>query len=70
MPEAFFLSIPIFASDRPHLIPVRLQYRQTGGRFVWTVTLIQWRRMIQAAVLAAVEKVAAETGVPTIHGIA
>ncbi|MFZ2869627.1 DUF2303 family protein [Zavarzinia sp.] len=68
VPEFFLVEVPLFEGERPRLIPVRLQYRVSGGTVVWIPTLIEWKRVIRLAVADVAAQVGDATGLPVLFG--
>ncbi|KPF84491.1 hypothetical protein IP70_15820 [alpha proteobacterium AAP38] len=68
VPDYFFIYVPIFENDRPHLLPVRLFYRASGGKVLWGVELVEPAQMIRRAATKAAELVAQQTGKPLFLG--
>lgn len=68
VPDYFFIHIPIFENDQPHLLPVRLFYRAIGGGLRWGVELVEPAAMIRRAATKAARHVSTATGKPLFLG--
>lgn len=69
VPDMFLLRVPIFEGEQPQLVPVRLQYRRVGDGLKWAMTVVEWRRVVEAAVNAEAAKVKEKTALPLFEGM-
>lgn len=68
VPGMFILSIPPFFRGEPARIPVRLRYRQSGGKLFWICQLYRPDLYITEQVIRDMERAAADTGLPAFQG--
>jgi uncharacterized protein YfdQ (DUF2303 family) len=68
VPGAFLLIVPPFEGAFPYQIPVRLRYRVIDQSIVWVIEPWRAEAVIEHAVKEAIDRVAAETGVPIFNG--
>lgn len=68
VPELFLIDIPIFDGEPSCLMAVRLYYRRAAGGIKWQVELVDHRRMLRNAIMAAALNVADATDLPLING--
>lgn len=67
VPSVFLLAIPVFQGGEFYRVAARLRYRKSGGLKFW-YELYRTDRTFDHAFRMAVERVAAETGLPVLYG--
>lgn len=68
VPKLFLIAIPVFERGHVYRIPVRFQYRKTGGDLKFTLTLHDPERAFEDAFNEGCTQCATETGLPLFMG--
>jgi uncharacterized protein YfdQ (DUF2303 family) len=68
--ELFVLGIPIHAGGPAYRIPVRFRWRLHEGKAAFWYEIVRPHRFVEDALKEIREKVAADTGIPVLAGVA
>ena len=68
IPNLFLIAIPVFESGTLYRLPIRFQYRKTGGALKFTLTIYDPERAIDDAFDEAVQTAVAQTALPVFEG--
>jgi Uncharacterized conserved protein (DUF2303) len=68
VPGAFVIGIPVFRLGAAYSIPVRLRYRMSSGKILWSLALQRIDHVFEDAIADAATKVSESTGLPVFRG--
>ena len=68
VPNMFLIAIPVFKMGAPYRIPVRLRYRKSGPRIVWSLHVYSLEQVLDHAVNEACTHASTATGCPLYFG--
>lgn len=68
IPNLFLIAIPVFESGALYRLPIRFQYRKTGGALKFTLTIYDPDRAIDDAFDEAVKIASEQTALPIFEG--
>ena len=68
VPGGFALALPLFRGGKGYQIPVRLRYRISGGKVLWTFALYNTDASLRHGVKEASLDVSSRTGLPIFYG--
>lgn len=68
IPNLFLIAIPVFESGALYRLPIRFQYRKKGGAVLFMFSIYDPESAFDDALNEAVNKAAADTGMPLLSG--